>query len=111
MTELENRMTTTTDAPQAATPAATPSRPVSLKEAILVGGGGTAAMIVAAWQWADNVTSELAAIKTQNLNTVALVERVSRMEIESARTEAFKLDIARRLERIEEKLDRLAERK
>lgn len=106
MTEAENRMTTTTDAPQAA-----PSRPVSLKEAILVGGGGTAALIVAAWQWADNVTSELAAIKAHNVTTTALIERVGRMELEVARTEAFKMDIARRLERIEEKLDRLAERK
>lgn len=103
-------MTTTTDVPPAAQ-SSTPSRPVSLKEAILVGGGGTAALIVAAWQWADNVTSELAAIKAHNVSTAALVERVGRMELEVARTESFKMDIARRLERIEEKLDRLAERK
>lgn len=112
MTEVHSDpMSAQTAVPTQPAAAPEPPRPLTVKQAIAWGGLSVGSIVAAAWSWADNVTAELATIKTQVAVSAALVERVSRLEVSEARTDSFKSEILRRLDRIDEKLDRLADRK
>lgn len=86
-------------------------RSLTVKQAVAWGGLSVGSLFAAAWGWADNVTEELATIKVQVAVSAALAERVTRLEVSEARTDSFKQEVIRRLDRIDEKLDRLADRK